>query len=108
MKRKVAILIVEDSVTQAERLGHTLEQAGYDVSKRVNGGEALAFLENSHPDLIISDIVMPETDGFQLCRRIKSDSRLKDIPVILLTALSDPQDVLTALECGADNFITKP
>ena len=60
------------------------------------------------PSLIISDIIMPETDGFELCRRIKGSEETWDIPVILLTSLSDPQDVIKGLACGADNFITKP
>ena len=58
--------------------------------------------------MVVSDIMMPEMDGYQLCRRIKEDNNFKDVPVILLTSLSDPVDVIKGLECGADNFITKP
>lgn len=60
------------------------------------------------PDLVLSDILMPEMDGFELCRQIKTDAALRVIPVVLLTSLSDPKDVIKGLECGADNFITKP
>jgi two-component system sensor histidine kinase/response regulator len=102
------ILIVEDSPTQAEKLGYILEQHGYRVSVAANGREALAFMDVRKPSLIISDIVMPEMDGYELCRRIKSDENLRSVPVILLTTLSDPRDVIKGLECGADNFITKP
>lgn len=108
MNNDVEILVVEDSLTQAELLKHMLEQHDYSVSVAYNGREALALLNKSKPTIVISDIVMPEMDGYQLCKHIKTDEKLKDIPVILLTALSDPGDVLKGLECGADNFITKP
>jgi diguanylate cyclase (GGDEF)-like protein len=102
------VLVVEDSPTQAEGLKYILEQEGYRVSIAGNGVEALVQLKKYVPDIIISDIMMPEKDGYQLCKEIKADDALKNIPVILLTALSDPKDVLRGLECGADNFITKP
>jgi two-component system, sensor histidine kinase and response regulator len=73
-----------------------------------NAKEALSVLRSHKPALNISDIIMPGIDGNQLCKQIKTDEDLKDIPVILLTALSDPRDVLKGLECNADNFITKP
>jgi DNA-binding response OmpR family regulator len=102
------ILIAEDSPTQAEQLKHLLEKAGYTVTAAVNGKQALEAAHDRKPALIISDIMMPEMDGFGLCRHVKKDEELKDIPVILLTALSDPCDIMRGLQCGADNFITKP
>ena len=108
MNNEVQILIVEDSPTQAEQLIYILERQDYHVSASRNGIEALASMRQSRPTLVISDIIMPEMDGYQLCRQIKTDPGLKDIPVILLTALSNPQDVIRGLECGADNFLTKP
>jgi signal transduction histidine kinase len=102
------ILVVEDSPTQAEQLEYTLQKNGYRAVVAHNGVEALELLRRRRPALVISDIVMPEMDGFELCRRIKGNEELKDLPVILLTALSDPADVLKGLECGADSFITKP
>jgi two-component system cell cycle response regulator len=104
----VKILIVEDSPTQAERLKYILEGQDYRVSVAGNGNEALQYLEEHRPVMVISDIVMPEMNGYELCARIKEDERLKNIPVILLTTLSDPADVISGLNCGADNFITKP
>jgi two-component system sensor histidine kinase/response regulator len=104
----IKVLIVEDSPTQAEQLKYILERQNYHVLTARNGIEALACMRQSRPTLVISDIIMPEMDGYQLCRQIKADLSLKDIPVILLTALSDPQDVIKGLECGADNFLTKP
>src|SRR6185503_16287206 len=105
---KVEILVVEDSPTQAERLRYILEQHNYSVSVAQNGKQALTLLSQHKPTLVISDIMMPEVDGYQLCQQIKTNESLKDIPVILLTSLSDPKDVIRGLECRADNFITKP
>lgn len=102
------ILIVEDSPTQAERLKYILERERFAVTWARHGQEALDLLEKFQPDLIISDIVMPEMNGFQLCQRLKSDARWQKIPVILLTSLSSMEDVMHGLKSGAENFITKP
>ncbi len=106
--REAEILIVEDSRTQAEQLKYTLEEYGYDVTIARNGTEALAELRKSIPTLVISDIVMPVMNGYEMCRAIKNTPELRDIPVMLLTSLSQPEDVLKGLESGADNFIRKP
>lgn len=106
--KKIAILVVEDSATQAERLAYVLERHGYAVTTAKNGKEALEMIDKTAPTLIVSDVIMPEMDGFEFCKELKTDTRFKDIPLILLTALSEPQDVLKGLECGADNFVTKP
>jgi len=102
------ILVVEDSPTQAAHLQYILEKNSYHVSTAGNGREALSILAGHRPAVVISDIVMPEMDGYELCRTIKADPRYRDIPVILLTSLADPLDVIRGLECGADHFITKP
>jgi len=105
---RVEILIVEDSPTQAQKLRYILEQKGYPVTLAANGVLALAAARQDKPTLIISDVVMPEMDGYELCRQVKSDPDLADVPVILVTTLSDPGDVIRGLECRADNFILKP
>lgn len=102
------ILVVEDSPTQAEKLRYILEKNHYRVAVAANGSAALARIVEEKPALIISDILMPGMDGYELCSRIKSHDNSCDIPVILLTSLSDPQGVIRGLACGADNFITKP
>jgi len=104
----VRILIIEDSLTQALRLQDSLEKHNYETKIANNGKAGLNLLKQKPFTLVISDIIMPEMDGYELCRQIKSDEQLKSIPVILLTSLSDPHDVIEALECGADNFVTKP
>jgi GAF domain-containing protein/DNA-binding response OmpR family regulator len=104
----VEILIAEDSPTQAEKLQYLLEEHGYAVVTTPDGKQALAVARQRKPALIVSDVMMPEMDGFALCGEIKRDDQLKDVPVILLTTLSDVQDIMKGLECGADNFIRKP
>jgi len=104
----LSILVAEDSPTQAEQIRHILEETGYQVTLAVNGKEALLALRTLKPDIIITDIVMPEMDGYELCRRVKSTPALSSVPVILLTALSGPEDVIMALQCGASTFVTKP
>ena len=102
------ILIVEDSRTQARRLQDLLEEHGYQTAVAENGQAALDQVPVFSPDLVISDIVMPVMDGYELCRRIKTDANLARLPVLLLTSLSDPKDVLKGLESRADNFVVKP
>jgi len=104
----VKILIAEDSPTQSERLQHILELQSYEICVAVNGRQALEMAQQFRPAMIISDVVMPEMDGFELARRIKDNPDLCRTPVILVTSLSDPKDVIRGLECGADNFILKP
>jgi signal transduction histidine kinase len=108
MTPNAQILIVEDSPTQAERLRYLLETNGYDVRVAGDGGTALAAIKESMPALVITDVVMPEMDGYTLCKAIKSDEELREVPVILLTSLAEPQDVIRSLQCGADNYIRKP
>jgi len=104
----VHVLIVEDSRTQAEMLKSTLEKHGYIATVAENGRSALEMIDSVNPDVIISDVVMPVMDGYELCRTIKNDDRYRHIPVILLTMLTDSKDVIYAMVSGADNFITKP
>lgn len=107
-KSCLSILIIEDSLTQAERLRFILESNGYEVRAAQNGKEALAMLAERKPGLVISDINMPEMDGYELCKHIKSDGEMAEVPVILATALSETRDLMQGLECGADSYITKP
>lgn len=108
MSRMIKILVAEDSPTQAAQLQNLLEECGYRVEVATNGLLALQSARHARPDLIISDIMMPQMDGYQLCKEIKADSALRDIPVLLVTSLSSPQDVVKGLACGADSFIRKP
>ncbi len=107
-RKEVNILIVDDSPTQLEQLRFLLEEAGFSVVCATDGKEALAALKAHEFDLIISDIVMPGMDGYELCKAIRADQKTRKLPVILLTSLGDPRDVIRGLESGANNFICKP
>ena len=102
------VLIVEDSLTQAAQLKKLLQKHGYWITVASNGKEGLAAARERKPDLIISDIIMPVMDGYEMCQAIKHDGMLKDIPVILLTVLSNTEDVIRALKAGVDYYLTKP
>jgi signal transduction histidine kinase len=102
------ILVVEDSPTQAQQLQLILEAERFAVVLAPDADAALRSLANSSFDMVISDIMMPGPSGYELCDRIKKDARWRDTPVILLSTLVDPMDIILGLECGADNFITKP
>ncbi len=104
----VHILIVEDSATQAFKLKHWLLEHFGKVTAAANGVASLPMIEAAPPTLIISDVNMPEMDGYELCRRVKADARFAAIPVILITALTDPAEAIKGLQCGANGFLTKP
>jgi signal transduction histidine kinase len=108
MSEEIEILIVEESLTQAKQLKQIIEQHAHKVLVEPNAHLALAAMRQRKPQIVISAVLLPEMDGYALCREIKTDENLKDIPVILLTSLSDTTDIIRGLECGADNFITKP
>jgi two-component system cell cycle sensor histidine kinase/response regulator CckA len=108
MSHEIEILIVEEICSQAEQLKHILEQCGHQVSVEHNASRALAAMRRHRPQVVISAVLLPGMDGYALCREIKTDEALKDIPVILLTSLSDTKDIIRGLDCGADNFVTKP
>ncbi len=101
------ILIVEDNKTQALKLKSFVKELGYIVSVVNDGKEALALIKKQKPSLVISDVVMPKMDGYELCRKIKEDKKSGDIPVILLTSLTDSGDVLKGIETRADDYIIK-
>lgn len=107
-KNENYILIVEDSRTQARQLADILTPLGYQISIAGNGREAIESLKERKPVIVVADILMPEMDGYQLCSAIKTDAKFKDIPVVLLTQLSDPKEIIRGMESGADDFIVKP
>lgn len=108
MNKGSYILIVEDSSTQAKQIELSLKPLGHTVTTACSAEEALALLKKQKALIVISDILMPDMDGYQLCKAIKTDTGLKDMPVVLLTRLSDPKEIIKGLESGADDFIVKP
>jgi signal transduction histidine kinase len=102
------VLVVEDSPTQARLLRLILEAEGFIVDVAGDGQAALTGLAAASFDLVVSDVLMQGLTGFELCRRIKADVALCEIPVVLVTTLREPQEIVQALEVGADSFIRKP
>ncbi|GAB1473096.1 hypothetical protein MASR2M69_05370 [Bacteroidota bacterium] len=102
------VLAVEDSLVQAKRLEYFFKKYQIDYRIFSTGEEAIIYLGKRIPELIISDVIMPGMDGYELCRRVKENPATATIPVILLTSLQDPNDIIRGLQAGADNFITKP
>ena len=102
------ILVVEDSRVQAEALRLSLEKRRYRVRLAADGAEGLTEARAEAPDVVISDIDMPQMDGYELCRALKADPSLRQIPVILLTSYTEPEDIYRGLEVHADNYLTKP
>lgn len=106
-KKAESILLVEDNEELRKYLKENLEEE-YDVMEAANGRQALERLEKSHPDLILSDIMMPEMDGVEFCRRVKNDKITSHIPFIFLTAKVSEQHKLDGLHVGADDYFVKP
>jgi two-component system cell cycle response regulator len=104
----LVVLLAEDSVVQAQALRLSLEGRGFIVRVTGNGVEALEQARQEAPAVVVSDIEMPEMDGFELCRALKEDVHLRTILVILMTSHSDPEDIFRGLEVKADNYLTKP
>ena len=102
------IMAVEDSRVQAKKLKNLFDSNNLNNNMYSNADDAFAAALENAPVLVISDIVMPGMDGYEFCSKLKSHPTLKEIPVILLTSLCDPLDIIKGLQSGADNFITKP
>ncbi len=102
------VLVVDDIRPNVKILEAKLSSEYFDVFTAMSGPEALASVEKNQPDIVLLDVMMPGMDGFEVCRRIKADPTTSHIPVIMVTALSDPQDRVQGLDAGADDFLTKP
>ena len=102
------ILVVEDSSTQAMELKYLLESAGFEVVVAHDGTSGFERCKQLDVDAVLSDVLMPGMDGYELCKAIKADPETASLSVLLLTSLSEPMDIIHGLSCGADNFVTKP
>lgn len=105
---KEKILLVEDEEDILELVRYNLDREGYRVIAVATGEKALKALKEETYDLVVLDLMLPGVDGLEVCKRIKSDPETGDVPVIMLTARSEEADVVTGLELGADDYITKP
>jgi adenylate cyclase len=108
MNSPARILIVDDNESNRDILATRLETHGYETLQAADGAEALLLVRQAIPDVILLDVMMPKLDGFEVCRRLKSDPDLPFIPVILVTAKAETKDVVAGLDAGADEYLTKP
>ena len=102
------ILIVDDEKTIVETIRYNLEKAGFRTLTAADGKRALELAQRELPDLITLDVMLPEHDGWEVCRLLRQDSRTKHIPVLMLTVKNDESDKIVGLELGADDYMTKP
>jgi adenylate cyclase len=102
------ILVIEDEPANIQTLSTLLKERGYNINIATNGRQGLEVLERIRPDLILLDIMMPEIDGFETCRRIKASTALREIPIIFLTAKTDTSDIVRGFELGAVDYVAKP
>jgi two-component system phosphate regulon response regulator PhoB len=102
------VLLVEDEPAQRELLAYNLEAEGFDVITADNGEDGLILVDENDPDLIVLDWMMPQLSGIEVCRRLKSNSKTCQIPVIMLSARADEVDRVHGLETGADDYVAKP
>src|SRR5262245_9434117 len=102
------VLVVDDIPANVKLLEARLSAEYFDVLTAASGDEALAICERAECDIMLLDVMMPEMDGFEVCRRLKSNPATHHIPVVMVTALDQPSDKLRGLEAGADDFLTKP
>jgi two-component system phosphate regulon response regulator PhoB len=105
---KETVLVVDDEEDILELIGFNLRKEGYTVHEVKTGEEALAFATRKNPDVIVLDLMLPGVDGLEVCRKLKQSEATRGIPVIMVTAKSEDSDIVTGLELGADDFITKP
>ena len=105
---RVRILVVDDEPDILELIRYNLTRNNYDMTGVASGEEAFASVRTSPPDLVVLDLMLPGVDGLEVCRRLKNDARTADIPVIILSAKGEEADVVTGLELGADDYLTKP
>ena len=102
------VLIVDDNPQNVELLQAFLESLPVKIVTASDGIEALKRVEEHNPDLILLDVMMPQLSGFQVCKRVKTDPKTKDIQVLMVTALNELGDIERATECGTDDFVSKP
>lgn len=102
------VLVVDDNPHNIQVVAGIVKESGLKLAIAQNGRQALDFLQTKLPDLVLLDIMMPEMDGLEACRRMKENERTADIPVIFITALSDTENVIRAFDAGGSDYITKP
>ena len=105
---KPHILVVEDEEDILELVSYNLQKEGYQITRAMSGEKALQSVEDDPPQMILLDLMLPEIDGLEVCRRLKRDPETGTIPIVMLTAKGEESDIIAGLEMGADDYVTKP
>jgi DNA-binding response OmpR family regulator len=108
MDRKPRILVVEDEDNIAIALDYLMTREGYDHDRIANGGEALGRIRDTHPDLVLLDVMLPEVSGYEICQGVRLDPSLSDVKILMMTARGSSIERKKGMALGADGFITKP
>ena len=108
MEEKTRVLLVEDEPNLLRLTSVMLERAGFQVLQAENGARGVEIALQEKPDIVITDLIMPEKNGFELCKELRKDELLSRVPIIVLTAMGDEYNKVTAFEAGADDYLTKP
>jgi two-component system, OmpR family, phosphate regulon response regulator PhoB len=106
MERRV--VIIEDERDVARLLEFNLRGAGFDVLSAGTGAEGITLVQNQHPDVVVLDLMLPDTDGYEVCKALRADSRSAEVGVLMLTAKGEAEDRILGLEVGADDYVVKP
>jgi two-component system alkaline phosphatase synthesis response regulator PhoP len=102
------VLVVDDNIQNLELIQAYLEELNVNTAAAHDGQEAIDFVRNREPDLILLDVMMPRMSGFEVCKRLKNDPKTSDIPIIMVTALNELGDIERGIDSGTDDFLTKP
>jgi CheY-like chemotaxis protein len=105
---KPVILVVDDNEQNLELIQAYLEEIDCQVLPAYSGAEAMKIIRQRKPDLVLLDVMMPEMSGFEVCKQVRNDPQIKDIPIIMVTALTEFGDIERGIDCGTDDFLSKP
>ena len=105
---KIKVMVVDDNPMDLKLVSRPFLSKGYDLITATDGEDALKMAKSEHPDLIVLDVVMPQVNGFEVCRQIKSSTKLHDIKIILLSGKNQKSDIFWGEKQGADGYLTKP
>ena len=101
----IKILVIDDDTAVTDLLSLLLKSQGFDVASTNNSNDGLNFIRDNRPDLVVLDLMMPEMDGWEVCKSVRAFSQ---VPIIILSALNDPSMIASVLDAGADDYLTKP
>lgn len=105
---KPMVLVADDTIHNLQYLGNVVEEVGYEPVLVTNGTQLMSFLKTEKPDIILLDVMMPDSNGFDLCEQIKASEDMRDIPIIFITAKNNDEDIIRGFDAGAVDYITKP